>query len=120
LVAAADVALALPPQPPAPASAGTLEEICVASSAGEPVRRLQTVRAIAGRGREGDRHMSGKGTFPSGPPGSALTMIAAEVCESFEPPLTPSEHRRNLVTRGIDLNGLVGRDFTIGELQCRG
>jgi MOSC domain-containing protein YiiM len=47
-------------------------------------------------------------------------MIEAEVCESFEPPLTPEEHRRNLVSRGIDLNGLVGRDFTIGELQCRG
>jgi MOSC domain-containing protein YiiM len=47
-------------------------------------------------------------------------MIAAEVCESFEPPLTAEEHRRNLVTRGIDLNRLVGRDFTIGKLQCRG
>jgi MOSC domain-containing protein YiiM len=120
LVAAADVALALPPRPPAPAGSGTLEEICVASAAGEPVQTLETVRAIAGRGLEGDRHVSGKGTFPSGPPGSALTMIEAEVCESFEPPLTPEEHRRNLVSRGIDLNGLVGRDFTIGELQCRG
>jgi hypothetical protein len=120
LVAAADVALGLPPQPRAPASAGTLEAICVASSAGEPIRTLQTVQAIAGRGLEGDRHVSGTGTFPSGPPGSALTMIAAEVCESFEPPLTAEEHRRNLVTRGIDLNGLVGRDFTIGELKCRG
>jgi MOSC domain-containing protein YiiM len=120
LVAAADVALALPPRPPAPASAGRLEEICVASSAGEPVQTLRTVRAIAGRGLEGDRHVSGRGTFPSGPPGSALTMIAAEVCESFEPPLTAEEHRRNLVTRGIDLNRLVGRDFTIGKLQCRG
>jgi MOSC domain-containing protein YiiM len=47
-------------------------------------------------------------------------MIAAEVCESFDPPLTASEHRRNLVTRGIDLNGLVGREFTIGEVRCRG
>ncbi|MGN6169372.1 MAG: MOSC domain-containing protein [Solirubrobacteraceae bacterium] len=120
LVAAADVALALPPRPPAPAGAGTLEEICVASAAGQPVRKLQTVRAVAGKGLEGDRHVSGKGTFPSGPPGSALTMIAAEVCESFEPPLTPHEHRRNLVTRGIDLNGLVGRNFTIGDLRCRG
>ena len=49
-----------------------------------------------------------------------MTMIAAEVCESFEPPLTAREHRRNLLTRGIDLNGLVGRNFMIGELHCRG
>jgi MOSC domain-containing protein YiiM len=120
LVAAADVALALPPRPPAPVGSGTVEAICVASAAGQPVQQLQAVRAIAGRGLEGDRHVTGKGTFPSGPPGSALTMIETEVCESFEPPLAPHEHRRNLLTRGIDLNGLVGRNFTIGELQCRG
>jgi MOSC domain-containing protein YiiM len=42
------------------------------------------------------------------------------VCESFDPPLEPDEHRRNLVIRGIDLNALVGRDFTIGDVHCRG
>jgi hypothetical protein len=120
LVAPADVALARPPRPPAPMGFGTLEAICIAASAGEPVRTPQAVRAIAGRGLDGDRHVNGTGTFPSGPPGSALTLIAAEVCESFDPPLTPSEHRRNLVTRGIDLNGLVGRTFTIGNVRCRG
>lgn len=64
--------------------------------------------------------MTGQGTFPSGPPGSALTLIEAEVCESFDPPLGPSDHRRNVVTRGIDLNALVGREFTIGDVHCRG
>ena len=53
-------------------------------------------------------------------PGSALTLIEAEVCESFDPPLEPSEHRRNVVTRGIDLNALVGHEFTVGEARCRG
>lgn len=120
LVAAADVALALPPRPLAPDGLGTVEAICVARSAGDPVRTVPAVRAIAGRGLEGDRHVSGTGTFPSGTPGSALTMIAAEICESFQPPLTPNEHRRNIQTRGLDLNGLVGRNFTIGELMCRG
>jgi MOSC domain-containing protein len=120
LIAASDVALALPPRPAAPVGAGVLELICLAPSAGEPVRSPRSVRAIAGSGLQGDRHVSGRGTFPSGPPGSALTLIAAEVCESFDPPLTPDEHRRNLVTRGIDLNRLVGRAFTIGEVRCRG
>jgi hypothetical protein len=120
LIAAADVALARPRRPPAPEGFGTLEAICIAASAGEPVRTPQAVRAIAGRGLDGDRHVNGTGTFPSGAPGSALTIIAAEVCESFDPPLTPDEHRRNLVTRGIDLNGLVGCTFTIGRVRCRG
>jgi MOSC domain-containing protein YiiM len=64
--------------------------------------------------------VTGRGTFPSGPPGSALTLIEAEVCESFDPPLEPSQHRRNVVTRGIDLNALVGLEFTVGEVRCRG
>lgn len=119
LIAAADVALALPPRPAAPTVAGTVEAICVASSAGQPVELPAAVRAIAGRGLEGDRHVSGTGTFPSGPSGSALTMIEAEVCESFHPPLEPDEHRRNLVVRGIDLNALVGHEFTIGTVPCR-
>ena len=120
LIAAADIALALPPRPAAPIGAGTVETLSVAPSAGEPAQIVPEVRALAGKGLEGDRHVDGAGTFPSGVPGSALTLIEAEVCESFDPPLQPSEHRRNVVTRGIDLNGLVGYEFTVGEVRCRG
>jgi hypothetical protein len=120
LVAAADIALAPPLRPSAPVAAGTVETICVAPVAGGPARTLESVQAIAGRGLDGDRYMTGTGTFPSGPPGSALTIIEAEVCESFDPPLLPDEHRRNLVTRDIDLNRLVGHEFTVGEVRCRG
>jgi hypothetical protein len=120
LVAAGDIALARPERPVAPAGAGTVEAIAVAPSAGEPAQLLGSARALAGQGLEGDRHVTGTGTFPSGLPGSALTLIEAEVCESFDPPLEPSQHRRNVVTRGIDLNGLVGREFTVGEVRCRG
>ena len=120
IVAATDIALAMPSRPDAPVGVGVIETLAVAASAGEPAQLLESVRAVAGRGLEGDRHVSGRGTFPSGMPGSALTLIEAEVCQSFEPPLEPSEHRRNVVTRGIDLNALVGREFTVGEVRCRG
>ena len=120
LIAAADIALAMPPRPAAPPAVGTVEAIAVAGAAAEPARLLQTVRALAGLGLEGDRHVDGRGTFPSGQPGSALTMIEAEVCASFDPPLEPGEHRRNVITRGIDLNALVGHEFTIGGVLCRG
>ena len=62
----------------------------------------------------------GSGTFLSGLPGSALTLIEAEVCELFAPPLEPSVHRRNIVARGIDLNDLVGRECMVGAVRCRG
>jgi hypothetical protein len=120
LIAAADIALARPARPVAPSAPGMVEGIWVASFAGEPAKALDAAQALAGLGLEGDRHVLGTGTFPSGLPGSALTLIAAEVCESFTPPLRPNEHRRNVLTRGIDLNGLVGREFMIGGARCRG
>jgi hypothetical protein len=120
VIAAADVALARPPLPEPAGSVGRLEGIWVAASAGEPPRGRDAARGIPGRGLEGDRHTVGAGTFPSGLPGSALTLIEAEVCEAFDPPLRPEEHRRNVVTRGIDLNSLVGSEFTIGAMRCRG
>ncbi len=119
LVAAADIALARPPMPAAPA-AGVVAEIWVAPKAGTPARRLESARALAGRGLEGDRYATGAGTFASGVPGSALTLIEAEVCAAFTPPLAPDEHRRNVITSGIDLNALVGREFLIGTTRCRG
>jgi hypothetical protein len=120
LIAAADIALARPALPEAPGDTGRVEGIWVALSAGEPARALDVAHALPGRGLDGDRYVAGAGTFPSGPPGSALTLIEAEVCESFAPALGPDEHRRNLVTRGIALNDLLGHEFTVGEVRCRG
>jgi len=120
VIAAADIALARPPLPEPARTVGRLEGIWVAGAAGAPSRACDVARGIPGRGLAGDRHAVGAGTFPSGMPGSALTLIEAEVCEAFEPPLRPDEHRRNVVTRGIDLNSLVGSEFTIGDMRCRG
>jgi hypothetical protein len=120
VLAAADIALARPPLPDAPLGTGTVEAIYVSRSAGEPATALTAARALPGRGLDGDRHVTGDGTFPSGLPGSALTLIEAEVCESFDPPLAPDDHRRNLVTRGLALNDLVGHEFTIGAVRCKG
>ncbi|MFZ1993953.1 MAG: hypothetical protein WAU75_07580, partial [Solirubrobacteraceae bacterium] len=120
LLAAADIALARPPLPRPPTTTGQVEAIWVSPSAGEPASALTSARALPGRGLDGDRHTTGDGTFPSGLPGSALTLIEAEVCESFDPPLGPDDHRRNVVTRGVALNDLVGHEFTVGSVRCKG
>ena len=119
-VAALDIVLAMPQPTAAPSTTGVVVSIHLAPAAGELSRPVEAARAIADRGLEGDRHVAGTGTFPSGLPGSALTLIEAEVCESFTPVLKADEHRRNLVTRGIELNDLVGHEFTVGEVRCRG
>lgn len=120
VLAALDVALARPAMPDAPGTEGSVAAIFVAPAAGAPAEARDEARALPGRGLEGDRHTTGDGTFPSGIPGSALTLIEAEVRESFDPPLEASEHRRNIVIRGIDLNALVGHEFTVGKVRCRG
>ncbi len=99
---------------------GTVAAIGVAARREGPVTLVDAAEAIPGRGLAGDRYAAGAGTFLSPGDGSALTLVAAEVVESFVPPLTPTEHRRNVVTRGVDLDALVGRRFLIGEVLCAG
>lgn len=104
---------------------GVVEAIAVAAAAElEPVL-VDSARAVAGRGLEGDRYANGEGTFSGGTgDGRALTLIEGEVLDAMELPdgsrLGPAEARRNLVTRGISLNPLVGRRFTVGDVVCEG
>lgn len=85
---------------------------------------LAEVRAVPGRGLDGDRYSRAAGTFSKGhEPDSELTLIESEAIEALarEHSLTlaPSDARRNLVTRGIALNELAGREFTVGEVRVR-
>jgi hypothetical protein len=106
--------------PPAAATdvgVGVVEALVLAPSAEAPVILVAEALAIAGRGLDGDRYAAGQGTFTSGSPGSALTLVDAAVLDSFDGEV---DHRRNVVVRGADLNALVGRDFMLGAVRCRG
>ena len=82
-----------------------------ASDALGPVR---SVRAVAGRGLEGDRYF-----FPDGAgSGEALTLIEAEALEDVG--LTGAQSRRQVVVRGSGLNDLVGKRFRVGDVECEG
>jgi MOSC domain-containing protein YiiM len=86
----------------------------------EPVER---VRAVPARGLEGDRYFA-TAARPDDERDRDLTLIAAEaldaLAEEHSIELTAAESRRNVLTRGIDVNGLVGRTFRIGEVECEG
>lgn len=104
---------------------GSIEAIFRFADSGAPGELLSSARLLAGVGLDGDRYALGKGHFQSeGRWGQALTLIEAEAIESLA-----SEHgvempavdaRRNIVTRGIDLNALMGQRFRIGGLLCQG
>lgn len=84
------------------------------------------VRAVAGRGLEGDRYFAGSGTFSPTPqrPDFEVTLIEWEKVDAFAResglPFTTAHARRNLVTEGVDLNALAGREFRIGGALIRG
>ena len=89
------------------------------------MRPLEEIRAVPGKGLEGDRYFAGDGTFfDERKSGQDITLIELEAIEALEGEhgieLDPGEARRNVVTRGIGLNDLVGRRFTIGEIECVG
>jgi MOSC domain-containing protein YiiM len=103
---------------------GTIEFIYVAPTATAPTVSVNEALAIPGVGLEGDRYALGKGTFSKPEPDFELTLIEAEAIEAlkrdYNVELAPGEARRNLITRGIALNHLVGRDFQIGEVRAHG
>jgi MOSC domain-containing protein YiiM len=106
-----------PPDRAADPGTGVVEALVIAPDAEAPVTTIDEAIAIPGRGLEGDRYAAGTGTFGSGRPGSALTLVDAAVLESLGRDV---DHRRNVVVRGTDLNALVGREFMLGEIRCRG
>jgi MOSC domain-containing protein YiiM len=98
----------------------TIEAICIARKKGGELILLQSVSVVAGAGIVGDRAFGAKQKYP----GQNITLVAAEEIERFNAdhgvsiPLTDT--RRNLVTRGVRLNDLVGRTFTVGAITLRG
>jgi MOSC domain-containing protein YiiM len=86
----------------------------------QPVDRI---RAVPGRGLEGDRNFyTGPGTQPERD--RELTLIATEALDflasEHDIELTAAESRRNVATRGIDLNELEGKRFRVGNVECEG
>src|SRR5262245_2382294 len=80
----------------------------------EALAPVESARAVAGFGLEGDRKFEPDGARPGG----ALTLIEAEVLEAVR--LTGPESRRQVVVRGVRLNDLIGRRFRVGEVECYG
>lgn len=106
---------------------GVVEAIAVAASATAQMRLVDIVRAHADRGLDGDRYAEKAGTFSSHRPGARgydLTLVEAEVLDALVLPdgsgLTHLASRRNVLTRGIDLNSLVGERFFVGDVECLG
>lgn len=103
---------------------GTLLAIYISPLAKTAMESIPYVRVSAGKGLEGDRYALGEGTFSANSGCRDVTLIEAEALEEFRrdygQPLDAAQSRRNLLTRGVRLNDLVGRDFLVGTIPMRG
>jgi hypothetical protein len=111
--------------PAAARAPGNVVGVYVAAAAEAPCVAVEAAEAVAGRGLRGDRYFAGQGTFGSpGATGHELTLIEQEALDELATrtglALDPAEARRNVVTRGVDLNALAGRRFEIGDVEVIG
>ena len=107
-----------------PEGSGVVEVIALSSEAEGPMTVAPSAEAVTGCGLRGDRYERGAGTF-SNPEGRGydLTLVEAEALEDLAAggvELEPAEARRNLVVRGIALDGLIGKRFRVGPVECFG
>ena len=104
----------------------TVEAIHLCAEAGEPLHAVDEVKAVAGVGLYGDRYAVGGGTWSKRFPGvhRHVTLIESEALEALrrdhDIELSAAESRRNILTSGVALNHLVGREFRVGDVVLRG
>jgi MOSC domain-containing protein YiiM len=91
-----------------------VEAIHIGEEKARELEPVDSVRVVAGRGVEGDRHFKAGGAKP----GQALTLVEAEEVERVG--LPPGGTRRQVTVRGVRLNDLVGKRFKVGDVECYG
>jgi MOSC domain-containing protein YiiM len=100
---------------------GTVAGIFIAAASGEPIVARDEVKAVAGRGLEGDRNFHAGDDDAGHDPADEITLIEAEGLDRARAEhgldLAPGEHRRNVVVEGLDLLALVGRTVQVGQAE---
>ena len=97
---------------------GIVEEIYVTGRGSSPMERVEEIRAVEDGGLEGDRYKEGTGYWTSYGDVCEVTLIEGEDLDEIENEglgVKNGEHRRNIITRGVDLERLRGSRFRIGE-----
>ena len=99
--------------------------IHLAREAAKPMEAVAEVRAVPGKGLEGDRYFNKIGTYSNHPgSGREVTLIEAEALEALareaKVALPPGASRRNIMTRGVPLSHLVGVRFQVGDVVLEG
>ncbi|HEY1356801.1 MAG TPA: MOSC domain-containing protein [Thermoleophilaceae bacterium] len=101
--------------------AGVVEQLTISPKPHQLPSPVEHIEVVPGQGPRGDRKFIPE---PKKRKGKDLTLIEAEALEGLRAEtgieMTHEESRRNVLTRGIRLNDLVGKRFRVGEVECEG
>jgi MOSC domain-containing protein YiiM len=113
---------------------GHVVSLHIAPEASAKMETVTEVRAVPGRGLEGDRYFKGTGFYSPRPShgGREVTLIEMESVEALDGGvlsatgdtlginLAAADTRRNIATSGVPLNHLVDKEFWVGAVLMRG
>ena len=96
-----------------------IEAIFIAKEDLAKQEQVDSIQVVRGKGIVGDRNFD-KSKWP----GQNLTFIEAEEIDRFNSAYNQNIElcatRRNIITRGVRLNDLVGKVFFIGNIKLKG
>ena len=105
---------------------GKVVQIFICPTKGQPMEEVAEVYASRETGLKGDRYGMGEGSWsrPHNKTSRQVSLIAVEAIaaanEKLLTPILSIETRRNIVVEGVDLNALVSKEFSIGEVRLLG
>ncbi|MDQ6623033.1 MAG: MOSC domain-containing protein [Verrucomicrobiota bacterium] len=85
-----------------------------------PLEEVERIECVAGHGIRGDRFYDYKTNYAG-----QITFFDLAIFEQLraqfpDVPKSPGVLRRNVITSGVDLNGLIGEDFELQGVRFRG
>ena len=92
--------------------------ICITSESGKKMESINSIKVIANKGIVNDRYFK-----ENNDKNNQITLIESENVEYYNKisgtNLIPTDFRRNVITKGISLNKLVGKEILIGEVRLK-
>jgi len=96
-----------------------VSKICITSKSAEEMQDVNTVEVIASKGIVKDRYFNENNNQDI-----QITLIESENIDYYnqisETNIPYISFRRNIITKGIQLNDLVGKEFLIGNVKIKG
>ena len=95
-----------------------VSNICITTESGEKMQEIKSVQVIANQGIVNDRYFK-----ENNDKNNQITLIESENVDYYNKisgtNLIPTDFRRNIITKGISLNKLVGKEILIGEVRLK-